>query len=627
MRATLLAIVLFTTGLGLAPAALAQKARITMVSSSTRVAVGEPFALEIRADVSGDDVDDITLPDFGKLEVLGQHTSRPMSFSFGFGSDGRHARMQSQIIHGFTLRALEPGTYTIQPAILRVAGRKYASSGVTIQATGAPLPGSPLPPGQQPDGQLDPNSADSITPPEGALSGATFDRDLFLRTVVDKPRAYVGEQVTVTVYLYVRGALTQNPSITREPTMEGFWVQDLLPLQRSLSPVRQEINGRTFNVYLLRRYAAFALRDGKLQVGAPAVEIAGGSSIFDLLTGPTATVRRTGVVAPIEALRLPARSSTAPSHVGQLTLEASVNPSSAKVGDAITLRVTAKGTGNLKALKLPTPRLPGVEVLAPEIDDKPTNDLDLVGGERTFRWLLLPRAPGTPTVPAFVVDSFDPLSKMFTTVSSKPLTLSLSGVAAPAAPTGSASPAGTQAPEKTSEPPKSFGPARLSSSLRRAAPPISHAAWFPWAVLMGPLLVLGALLARLGAKRLAESRVARPADVALRGAEQKLHEAGQAAKAGDATRAYGSLLSALRSALQARLDEPVGGLTLPMLRRRCEARGIAPDLTERVMGELTSCEQARFNPSLQAAEPLDRHVAEVKALLQQLSRITPRMAA
>lgn len=599
-----------------APAA-AQKARITMSASATRVAVGEPFAIEVRADVTGEDVDDIELPDFGKLEVLAQSTSRPMSFSFGFGTGGQRARIQSQIIHGLTLRAREPGSYAIQPAIMTAGGRKYASAALTIQVTGAALPSVPTTRGQA-DAQ-DPDGAEHVTPPEGALSGAKYDNDVFLRTVVDKASAYLGEQVTVTVYLYVRGALTQNPTITREPTTEGFWVQDLLPLQRTLAPVRQEINGRGFNVYTLRRYAAFPLRSGKLEIGAPAIEISGGPSLFDLITGPTASVKRVGVAAPVEALALPAHPTQGPVHVGELSLEASVDPAAAKVGDAITLRVTARGTGNLKALQLASPTLPGIDVLAPEIDDKLTNDLNQVGGSRTFRWLLLPRSPGTPSVPPFVVDVFDPASKRFTPVRTKALALSITGQAAPSPVSATPGPA-----EQPRADVVRFGPVRPTSSLQRARAGLANRPWFWWAVLLGPLTLLGFALGRAAVQRSVARRAARPGGAALRGAEQKLQEARQVAQAGDPARAYGHLLGALRGALQACLGEPVGGFTLSALRTRCLERGLPTDLTDRVIAELGVCEQARFDPSLQASEPIDRHLELARTLVQQLGRHTAK---
>ena len=45
--------------------------------------------------------------------------------------------------------------------------------------------------------------------------GATFDADAFVRAVLDKTAATVGEQVTVTVYLYLRGTLNSAPAIRK----------------------------------------------------------------------------------------------------------------------------------------------------------------------------------------------------------------------------------------------------------------------------------------------------------------------------------------------------------------------------------------------------------------------------
>jgi hypothetical protein len=598
----------------------AQKARVSMSSSATRVAVGEPFAIEIRADVSGAEVDDIAVPDFGKLQVVGKRVSRPFSFSFGFGSGGQHARVESQIVHGFTLVAPEPGTYVIQPAIISVGGRKFASQKLSIEATGAALP-QPPPPGG-PGAPNGPPVGAQAAPPDGSLTGARFDNDLFLRTVVDKTRAYVGEQVTVTVYLYVRGALSQNPSITREPTTEGFWVDSLLDMNRPPAPVHQIVNGRTFSVYVLRRYAAFPLRPGKLEIGAPAIEVGGGNSLFDLITGPSAPVRRDGISVTVEALDLPARArASAPTHVGTLALSAALDPPSGKVGDAFTLRLSAKGSGNLKSLKLPNPQLDGVEVLAPEIEDKLTMDLDQVGGERVFRWLLLPKKPGTLTLPPFSVDVFDPGEKSFKNVRSEPIKLEVTGKAQE----GPAQASGPGAAERADEP-LSFGPARTESELLRARPLLSAAPWFVWAVLAGPLSVLAAFGARRLLARVRARRAAQPGDQALRNAEHKLRGARDAARRGEQGAVYAGIVGALRASLAARLEEPIGGLTLQMLHAECLARGMATPLADKIVRELESCEQARFDPSRADGASLEQRIAHAEELLQQLARFSPRVA-
>jgi hypothetical protein len=604
--------------------AAAQSARVSMSASASHVSVGEPFAVEIRSDVTGANLDDVAIPDFGKLQVLAQRVSRPFSFSIGFGSNGQHARMQSQVVHSYTLVAVAPGTYVIQPAIITVNGRKYASQRLSIEASGAALPQPPGPSGAAPSDPAAGGGA-ALAPPEGPLSGARFDNDLFLRSVVDKTRAYVGEQVTVTIYLYVRGGLSQNPSITREPTTEGFWVQDLLSAQQTRAPVHQTVNGRSFSAYVLRRYAAFPLRPGKLEIGAPAIELGAGNSLFDLLTGPAAPVRRDGVSVAVEVLPLPERKKpSGPTHVGSLSLEASAEPTQGKVGDAITLRLLAKGTGNLKGLKLPDPVLPGVEVLAPEIEDKLTNELDIIGGERVFRWLLLPRKPGNLSIPPFSVDVFDPAAVSFSSVRSQPLKLSITG--APAADLAP-QPGNAAASTERANGSLSFGPARTESALARARPALSAAPWYPWAVLGGPLLLLASGAGRWLGARLRARRAGRPGDQALRNAEQKLRDAQAAAHKGESGAVYGAIVGALRAGLAARLDGALGGLTLQQLKAHCVERGMPPALAERLVSELESCEQARFDPSQQGSASLEARVARAGELLQQLARFSPRGTA
>jgi BatD DUF11 like domain len=402
-------------------------------------------------------------------------------------------------------------------------------------------------------------------------------------------------------------------------------VQDLLPVQRTLAPVRQDVNGRTYNVFVLRRFAAFALRPGKLEIGAPSVEISGGDSLFDLLTGPRETVRRNGVVVGVQVNPLPPAAGVV--HVGSLGLEASLDPATtAKVGDAVTLKVVAKGLGNLKALKLASPVLDGVDVLAPEIDDKVSVDLDQVGGERSFRWLLLPRRPGKLQIPAFSVPVFDLQSKALSDVRSAPLALEITGVAPPGVlPDTKVPEPGSEATSASSAP--SFGPARTRSELKRGEWRLVQQPWFVPAVLAGPLLCIGLLLAGVLRRSLRARRKQDPREQALRAAEAKLREAEQSAKGGDSAKACAALISALRAALQGRLSEPVGGLTLPALTALCIERGMSPALAERVAASLSEAERARFDPSRQGGAALAQQLEESRVLVREIGRFTAKEAA
>ena len=124
-----------------------------------------------------------------------------------------------------------------QPARPRATTTSAPSTTLTITVTaagGPPIVGAP---GTSP--------GTSSAPPSGALDGALYDDQAFLRTVVDRSEPYVGEQVTVTIYLYIRGSLTSMPTATHEPTTDGFWIQDLLGPTYSSEPTTQIVGSPT----------------------------------------------------------------------------------------------------------------------------------------------------------------------------------------------------------------------------------------------------------------------------------------------------------------------------------------------------------------------------------------------
>jgi len=609
-----------------ASVAQAQTARVSMSASGSRVTVGEPFAVEIRADVSGAEVDDVQIPDFGSLEVLGRRVSRPFSFSFGFGTSGRHAQVQSQIVHSFTLRALKPGTFRIDPAVVVIGSRRFTSQPLTIEATGAAVPSnSPgTPPTMAPAGTPD-DTRDLSAPPEGVLTGAEFDRDAFVRTVIDKEKIVVGEQLTVTVYLYVRGGLSEAPAITKEPTADGFWVQDLLAPNRSLAPTRQQLNGMGFNVYVLRRFAAFALREGTLQIGATSIEIGGRPSLFDLLAGPAAAIRRAGVPVSVEAVAPPERKdASAPGFVGELSLTAEVDRKEARVGDAISLRVNAKGRGNLKSFTLADPRAEGIDVLTPEVEDQLTMELDQVGGERVFRWLLLARKPGRVQIDPFAVDVFDPSTQTYKRVATEPIVLTITGEAAAAsAPAATAEPG----PSDGEDDGPQFGPVRARSALLRAQTPIHQHGWFWWAVIAGPLLFALAMTTSTLRQRMDRAHADKRGERAFRSAQLALDAAQASARAGDGKAAQAAIATAIKSAVEARLDEPVGGLTYPALRQHLVARGMPAPLVERVVSQLEAGELSRFNPMAQSTGELETALERSRGVVRELEKFVPGSAA
>jgi hypothetical protein len=600
-----------------------QSATLSMTADRTEVSLGDLVRLQVRCDIVNAQPPEVELPDLSAFEIVSRQVARPMQFSMGWG--GQQTVMQSTTVHTFVLRPQTTGTVQLRSARVTVGGRVYQSNPLTIVVgpRGA-APPPPQPPPVQPavpspyDPVVSPvaPAAPTVDPSRGT-DGYVYDDRAFLRTVVDEREPYVGQQITVTTYLYLRQPLSQWPTTTQEPTTDGFWVRDLLPPTRTPDPTQQRIQGVPFMAYVMRRVAAFPLREGDLTIGAMSLNVQQGSPFDALLGQAQPPLDRTGVPVQIHVRPLP-DSARPPGavHVGTLTLEASLDRTQAPTGDAVTLTVRASGTGQIDSLHLDSPTIAGASVLAPQIETEMTAPGDRVTGVRTYEWLVVPEQPGEHTIPAFRVNVFDPRTGIYTVASSAAMTLTSAGNGAtpPPEPPSTASDDGAT-PDATP-----LGPVRTESALERHRTHLARQPWFPWAVGFFPVawvLFLGARSVRRRVQSAGE-RVT-PAKVA-REAKKRLQTAEESAKANDGRGFYGALSLAISAVVEGKLGESVGSLTRPQLRKRLVERGMSDALAQKVASELEGADFARYSTSGGEPKEMDAALARAREILAELDR-------
>ena len=657
-------------------AAHAQSATLTMSASAAEVGVGETFEIEIRAEVQNGEAGNIVQPDLSAFQIVGERTVRPMQFSFGVG--GRNVMMQSTIIRHLTLVATKKGRFDIGPAHVTMGGRVVASNPLRIlvaetrrnsqsqQQQQMPLGGggsfsigqnprfnnnnlNPLDPNslpgfarqqmqqlqqlqQQTQQQLQPQQRSQVPlPPAGKLDGAQFDANAFVRTVVDKKTPFVGEQVTVTIYLYVRGGLHSSPAAVHEPVADGFWTQDLLPQQRTLEGQQQGVNGVPYEVYVLRRFAAFPLHAGELTISPMTVALQTGS-VFDLFGGGGGEVERAGVPYTITARELPSENRpTGEVHVGEFTIDASLDRAQAATGDAVTYRCTIKGSGNLHDIRIDAPVVDGLNFLPPQVHDTTESPGDLVGGTKTFEWLVVPQKPGTFTISGLGLNAFNPKTHVYSRVAANAVALVAAGNATtPSVPMAALS-AAANADEDAHAPPGdetlSLQPIRTHSDLNRKSARIVDQRWYAGLVALFPttfvLFLALQLIRRIGGKSnaLEEDRKAKAAT------KGRLEAAEACAQKGDARGFYGEVEHAIKAMLAHRTGEAIGGFTHPQLRSRLVELGMSDDLAARIIDELEGSEFARFSASGGSAQEMQSCMARVQALLERIERFTKKGSA
>ncbi len=231
--------------------------------------------------------------------VGGPLTQTGMSMQVGSGG----TRVENSVTWSYHL-AVAPGAkgpVAIGAAHVRVGGQDLASNSVQVRigaAAAGPPPGQRQPRGPNlfPRGLFDADEAEEQEPVASSASAA------FIRAVADKKRAFVGEQVTVTWYLYLAEPQSNFQPIT-QPKSDGFWMEEIPSTnpQGRLAFTDQVEGGQHYQVAVVLQRALFPLAPGKLTVTAMEAEV----SRADFFGRPIRPRRLKSEPLAIEAVALP----------------------------------------------------------------------------------------------------------------------------------------------------------------------------------------------------------------------------------------------------------------------------------------------------------------------------------
>lgn len=379
------------------------------------VVVGDQFRLSYK--VNTQDIDDFSAPAVSGFDIL-MGPSRSMQSSFQM-INGRTTQ-SSSVTFTYILNATKAGTYTIGPASVTVNGKKHQSNSLRIQV---------LPPDKtrsNSSSNSGSNSGGGRMHTQNAGSQIT-GKDLFIAVTASKKRVYEQEAILLTYKVYSLVSLSQL--MGDMPDLDGFHTQEIpLPQQKSLK--MEHYNGRNYGTVLWRQYVLFPQRSGKLTIPSikfQAVVVQQNRNIdpFDAFFGGGSTmteVQKT-IVAPALTIQVDPLPEPRPANfsgaVGQFTLKSSLTPKEIKTNDALTLRLTVSGTGNMKLMKAPVVNFPKDF----ESYDAKTTDNTKIGregatGEMIFDYLAVPRHSGKYTVPPVEFCYFDPAAKQYKTLKS-----------------------------------------------------------------------------------------------------------------------------------------------------------------------------------------------------------------
>lgn len=594
-RAVASALVALSVAVG-ATAAHAEPPRFLGEVDRNQVTIGEPFVYQVTLSAGNDQISDYRPPDFKGLRVLSAPRAPNQSTQMQFGAAGMFVEVNYS--WHYELAALQKGNLSIGPARIKVNGQDFKSSVVMVAAGGgvaAPPPSQPPVAGQPARGTTGGPAQAQAPPPGGAAPG---DGGSFIRLVTDKQKAYVGEAISATWFLYMNQPHDKYDTQV-EPTMEGFWTEDVaIPNRRGGMALSEElVQGRHYQVGAAMKKALFPLHPGRLTITPMEAEIARvdffGTAVRSQHVKSTAT--------EIEVVPLPREGQPAafdPANVGTFSLAGHVDRTQVAAGEAVTLTLEIAGHGNLRKVAVPAiPALDGWKKYDPRttVTIDPASGID---GTKAAEILLLPSRPGHFTLPALALEYFDPATGRYARASTEPIQLTVTGapLAGDGAGSAVAASAGGAAPIDNviaSE----IRPIHARAELRRDLGATFLRAPAFVGVLVGPPLLFGLIVFGLGVR---DRRTEDTGATRRRRSRQKVRAHFAAAEGHRRKREvaafYIEIERVLREAMSHRLGVAGAGLTMDDVRARAAALALTAPDADRLVVALEECDRARFAP-------------------------------
>ncbi len=217
---------------------------------------------------------------------------------------------------------------------------------------------------------------------------------------ISKKRVHLGEPVLIQYKIYSR---FNNIQYREEiPDLEGFWKEEL-PVRQANRSLRQ-INGVEYLEIIVKEVIAFPQQTGEFTIDGFDVYGVVSLSFFNQKEVQTQSKPVSVTVVPLPSEKPDNFMGT----FGKLKVEAVVDVDSVNVNEAFNYELTFSGKGNLKLIREPDLDWPAeFEVFDPEIIDRINVTTAGESGKRTYKYAVIPRAPGTYKLPELRVGYYE----------------------------------------------------------------------------------------------------------------------------------------------------------------------------------------------------------------------------
>jgi len=326
----------------------------------------------------------------------------------------------ASLSYNYVIQPKGVGSFTIGSASIVQEGNTYKSEPIKITV----VKGADKPKQQQKD--------------DTQISTEEIAKNLYIRAIVDKTKAYKGEQITVTYKLYTRLSIASQMGVNKLPQYQGFWAEEL-ETSGNINFTTEIVDGKQFRVGVLKSVALFPTQTGTLEVTpfelAVPVQIQkqrSGKSVWDDFFGDPFgrseiyEFNAKSNVVKIDVQPLPdGQPESFKGAVGEYIFDAKLNNFTVKSNEPLTLSINISGAGNIKLIDMPEINLPnGFEKYEPKITEQIYRK-GKVSGSKSGEYLFVPRVVGIRDIPPVEFSYFNSSTKKYVTLKSEPFKIDI----------------------------------------------------------------------------------------------------------------------------------------------------------------------------------------------------------
>jgi hypothetical protein len=493
--------------------------------------------------------------------------------------------------YNYTLAATEPGDVIIPAIQTQAGGQLLSSQPLRVRVV-----------------------------PQSAAAAAAVSNIAFIRLVVPKTEAFVGEAIPAEMQLYYRSVEgVQMPQLKAE----GFSVgQSAEPTQS-----QTQVGGVPYNLVVFRTSVTPA-RSGELTLGPVEcdltllIPVQRRDSFFDPFGFSSHQRRRTKLQSETVTMRVsPLNTENVPPSftgaVGTFNMTVSAAPTNVAVGDPITVKVNISGRGRLDAFKLPeqsqwrdfnkyeaTKKIDAADALG-------------LAGTVAFEQVITPQNHEVRQLPPLEFSFFDPEQKQYCTLAGPTIPLAVRNAAVAAVPPPMPTNAAANAEAAPADDILHIRPQFAAGS---GSPLLVRAPWFLGLQVVPIVAWLALFISRKRREALANNpRLRRQREVTAK-IRDGLKELQSLAAAQNSDKFFATLFRLLQEQIGERLDMPASAITEAVIDEQLRHGNLPPATVDELHDLFQMCNQARYAPQ-KTSQELSAIIPRADNVLGELQRL------